>query len=444
MNCFRFFSLAAIAVLLSWLLVACSQQPVVELPPNLLSYSDPNAQPARKVLLSQPALPLSKDLRTAIASIGATLERVLPDNPLRFRYTVLNSLSVNAVGFGDGEVMLTSGALAVFDEPDMLAALFAHQMGHLVAGHRVSAAKYELPHSAYWKSLAGSERRLVTSMANLSFSLEQELEADQIAIELLRRGAYDERLYAAFLNRQQAIERDNVVLMGHSHPGAEARRQALAVTGDKALYTSQHDVKQFRQLLDGATVYRYYGSTHLNSEGVGYSDSGLVIRFGPAGEWLQLNRDTGRIQLGPREIRFRQFRGEDREEKMREAFRSYNIDAGGMLSRLERFRAKSWVTEGSCLLLENLALKPALLVFSETVPGNCDGVSHRGFGAITAEQQPGDVIARNFTVRLGYRSNSSASTNPVLAQYLFGAKATPIDEILNPDSRVIPVTKILY
>lgn len=447
----RCLSVSALGGLLMLLLAACGQpipqpppQPPVELPPSLAGFSDPLAEPYRNVMRKHPLPGVTPTVNTTMASLAATLERVLPENSLRFRYQFVNSLSVNVVGFADGEIVFTSGALAVFDEPDMLAALVAHQMAHLLAGHRLPAGTPSAPTSVYLYTLAVEERQLVSAMAAVRFTTAQESKADQLAIELLRRAGYDDQLYSVFLARMSAIAQEGFVLWDDSHPGLGQRLRALAPSYNAKHYKPLHDTASLRQALNGVTVYRHYTQTHINSEGVGFSDSGLVIRFGSDGEWEHLGKQTGRIRLGDREIRFRQFRGEDREEKMRQAFRSYNINAGGILSRLDRFRAKSWVTDDSCLLLESLALKPALLVFSETVAGNCDGVSHRGFAAITAEQHDGKQIAREFGVRLAYRRSTDAETNAVLREKLFGDANTPIDAVLNNAAQHQAQKKILY
>lgn len=424
-------------------LILCACSPVtVELPQTISAYTDPLANSARAELRGSPPLQVPAKVGRELVAISRRLEAVLPDNTLQFRYPVVNTLAVTAVGFPDGEVLLTGGLLATLDRHQRLAALMAHEMAHRVAAHHyVATSVKERSPSDYLGHLHPRERKLVQTMSGLRYSVAQEREADDIARELLRRAGYNDHLYSEFLVAMDALSEREFVLWGLTHPGLPGRVPASV---DRATGTDSQKNNSPSLALDGAVIYRSYGTVHLNSEGVRFDDSGLVIRLGAGAGWLELAADTGVIERGRRRIHFRLFQGPERMTAMQKAFKSYNIDARGALSKLVTFRAKSWVTDERCLLLESRSLTSTLVVLSETVAGNCDGVNHRGFPDIVTEQREIGNAGEQFNIRLGYRHPSAAASNPVLLQYLYGRAADTVDVTINQSQVVGALKKVLY
>lgn len=99
-------------------------------------------------------------------------ERLLAASPSAgdadaYRFILLAHDSPNAFSFSDRRIYLTAGLLSYLESDDLLAAILAHEVAHIAAGHGRAAHHRE------------KER------------LRCEIEADQIAAELLHAGGYD-------------------------------------------------------------------------------------------------------------------------------------------------------------------------------------------------------------------------------------------------------------
>lgn len=437
-------------IVLAWLVLlglsACSQtpieKPVVQLPAVIEGFADSNAAAAIAKLqawqLAPARVPIGKD----IAAIGKTLEQVLPANTFRFRYTLLNTLSVNAVASPDGQLMMTAGLVAVLDDPDVMAALIAHQMGHLVAGHRIATAAAPTADN-YLAALHADERALVSTLERMAFSAAQELEADAIATELLHLAGYDPGLYRQFLATLNDLGGGHLVSLATSHPNVSQRLAAQPVESGQAAYASRDDHNGYRSHLNGSAIYTPYGGLRFNSTGIGYTDTGTVISFAEAIDWQNASADRGTVRLGKRYIAYQLFSGEQRRQEMLQSLDAYNVDVGDIVKRSAFFRAKSWLTDSRCLLLESRTLQTVIVVFTETVNGNCDSVPHPGFGFATTEQWQHRQIEQYFKIRLGYRPTNDRSSD-FLMQTLYGGQAQRAQSLLNTHNRVPDKVKLLY
>src|SRR6185503_9064448 len=58
------------------------------------------------------------------------------DNPdMSYRVTLLNSSAINAFALPDGHLYVTRGLLALANDASEVAAVLAHEMGHVTANH---------------------------------------------------------------------------------------------------------------------------------------------------------------------------------------------------------------------------------------------------------------------------------------------------------------------
>lgn len=142
-------------------------------------YSDPRAQ-------------------AGIESIVSRLGRASDRPDIVYRVTMLNSPSVNAFALPGGFLYVTRGLLALANDSDELAAVLAHEMGHVAARH---AAKRQ--NEALRAVLVGRIASVLRDPSTISqamrdsestiasFSRAQELEADQIGVEMAVKAGFD-------------------------------------------------------------------------------------------------------------------------------------------------------------------------------------------------------------------------------------------------------------
>jgi predicted Zn-dependent protease len=135
------------------------------------------------------------------------------DNPAQtYRITILNSPNVNAFALPGGYLYVTRGLLTLANDSSELAAVIAHEMGHVTANHGVQRQQKEaeemLASRVVSDVLGGSgaaKAALVRGKLRLAqFSRNQELEADAIGIRKTSEAGYDPYAAARFLQSMAA------------------------------------------------------------------------------------------------------------------------------------------------------------------------------------------------------------------------------------------------
>lgn len=104
----------------------------------------------------------------------------------QWRFDVTRNLSANAFAVGDGYVIVTDGLVAYVRNEAQLAAVLAHEMGHVLEGHFCRQARQK-----------GTEFRVGTLMQH--YDAQAEEEADARAVALLRRAGFDPGAMASVL-----------------------------------------------------------------------------------------------------------------------------------------------------------------------------------------------------------------------------------------------------
>ena len=125
----------------------------------------------------------------------------------RFTITVLNSPEVNAFALPGGYVYLTRGLMALANSEAEVAAVLAHEIGHVAARH--TAERFSQAMVAQLGTVvlgAITESSQVADLAQLGaglylagYSREQEFEADLLGVRYLARTGYDPRAAESFL-----------------------------------------------------------------------------------------------------------------------------------------------------------------------------------------------------------------------------------------------------
>lgn len=139
-----------------------------------------------------------------VNKIGQRVALVSDRTELVYHFMVLDDPDFNAFTLPGGYIYIYSGLLNKIDEPE-LAAILAHEVGHVAAKHSVkrmqSALGYNLLISIALAGFGSKNPALAEGMANVSgtvydllslgYSREDELFADKLAVRYLRRAGYD-------------------------------------------------------------------------------------------------------------------------------------------------------------------------------------------------------------------------------------------------------------
>ncbi len=164
------------------------------------------------------------------------------DEPGRvYRLTLLNSASVNAFALPGGYLYVTRGLLALANDEAEVAAVVAHEIGHVTRRHAI-AREQEVRTAALIDRVltdvlsdpsAAQMAVLANGVSLAQFSQNQELEADELGVRTIGRAGYDPFAAARFLETMarfsalDALPTDGgVPSFLSSHPSTPARIDA--------------------------------------------------------------------------------------------------------------------------------------------------------------------------------------------------------------------------
>lgn len=201
-------------------------------------------------------------------------------NPAAFRFTTLNSAVENAFAVPGGYIYITRQLMTIMNDEAELAFVTGHEVGHVAANHaqaRQSATRNNAIGGVLGAILGsvigggigsalGQLLQTGSQLRTLSFSRNQEYDADRLGIGYLTRAGYDPSASATMLSalaRSSALEarvqgQDNrsTPEWAQTHPNSENRvRQAAGMaqqTGRAGQGIRNRD--GFLSQLDGITV----------------------------------------------------------------------------------------------------------------------------------------------------------------------------------------------
>jgi predicted Zn-dependent protease len=170
--------------------------------------------------------------------VRAVLDAVLPglpDHPYEVRLFVTDSGAVNAFSMSGGIIVVDTALIAALDAPEELAAVFAHELSHMVHRDAWNALRASVAASAVLSAMSGSGnpasaalRDLLRDAAFLSFSRGVESRADSDALDYLAAAGLPAASFADALGKIHAVagaaERLPEILS--SHPDIEGRIEA--------------------------------------------------------------------------------------------------------------------------------------------------------------------------------------------------------------------------
>ncbi len=165
-----------------------------------------------------------------------------------YKVTILNSPVVNAFALPPDKIYVTRGLLTLANDAAEVAAVMAHEIGHITAHHAMLRAEQEKRAAVITQAASviqsrekGREVAAVEQRTIARFSRQQELDADQIGINSIAKAGYDPYAAARFLNTmeqarqlhaaefgQAAASQPDLLAAHPSTPERVARAEAVA------------------------------------------------------------------------------------------------------------------------------------------------------------------------------------------------------------------------
>jgi predicted Zn-dependent protease len=179
-----------------------------------------------------------------ISQMGQRLSKASHRSELSFHFKVLDASVVNAFAVPGGYVYLTRGILAGLNSEAELVGVMGHEIGHITARHsaqqysRAQVAQVGLGLGAVVGQILPVIGGLTTGLAQagvgllfMSFSRDNERQADSLAVEYASRTGYDGGQLAAFFESLERMnpgsDRSGLPSWFSTHPSPENRVQSV-------------------------------------------------------------------------------------------------------------------------------------------------------------------------------------------------------------------------
>ena len=237
-------------------------------------------------------------LNEFVARIGARLVPFAERKDVRWTFTVLNSPVVNAFAVPGGYVYVTRGLLALAQDESQVAAVLAHEMGHVNARHSAQQMSQGMLANLGLQVLGiATGSNAVTQAGGVgadlfikSYSRQHEFEADALSVRYLTLAGYDPYANAKFLTMLQQYGQLEQRMAGKeagqelfsyfaTHPQTSERISRARVLADQAQKAPNPIINRagYLSAIDGAV----YGESADQGiiRGQSFIHSGLGIRF---------------------------------------------------------------------------------------------------------------------------------------------------------------------
>ena len=179
-----------------------------------------------------------------------------PDSYNGYHVKILDSAEVNAFSTSGGHILITTGLIECAKSEDGLAAVVAHEIGHIQLKHSLKAIKSSRFTSALKATasavmateLDGMVGDVMGSMFKSGYSQTQEYDADEMALTLMAAAGYDPNAMLDILDQMQILESLPSAKKGgmfKTHPSAK-KRIANVRLAMKSI-TLPEDTKSYRK-----------------------------------------------------------------------------------------------------------------------------------------------------------------------------------------------------
>lgn len=157
-----------------------------------------------------------------------------PKSQIPARFHIIDNSEINAFAIPGGDVYIQTGLINAADDEAELAAVIAHEIGHVVNRHGVKAISRQTGASVLQQLALGDDSgeavqmvsSIVSSGVMFNYSRTEELQADAAAVGTLHRMGYDPAALSTFFKKLTDKYGDNssqLAVMFSSHPPNEAR-----------------------------------------------------------------------------------------------------------------------------------------------------------------------------------------------------------------------------
>jgi beta-barrel assembly-enhancing protease len=169
-----------------------------------------------------------KKLDSVLLIVRRRLTDHLDQSRYHYRIVVFDNQMINAFALPGGYLMVSTGLLNLVEKPEELAAVLAHEMGHIEKKHmmrrliRMAGINIILSGDRY---AIGEISKTLTSNV---FDRRQEKEADEFSLDLLEKSGINPKVLASFflrVTKKEGETNENLEFL-LDHPNSDARIKA--------------------------------------------------------------------------------------------------------------------------------------------------------------------------------------------------------------------------
>ncbi|MCK6418872.1 MAG: M48 family metalloprotease [Alphaproteobacteria bacterium] len=204
-------------------------------------------------------------LLSYVRRVGQRVTRDTERPDIVYQFYIIDSPIVNAFALPGGYIYISRGLLALANSEAELAAVLAHEAGHITGRHAAERYSHGVLTSLGAAVISaavdhpdvGQALNLGSNLYLSSYSRGQEHEADSLGLRYMSRAGYDPQAMSRFLN---TLEHDEV-FRSHRQNGAQARVQRIPgyfsthpATSERVAATSREG-EQYPAGDDGRAAY---------------------------------------------------------------------------------------------------------------------------------------------------------------------------------------------
>ncbi len=188
-----------------------------------------------------------------------------------YRFQILDSPEVNAFSGPGGFIFITKGLIKLTSNEDELAAVLAHEIGHVALDHGVKAIKKDRLTGAWvgagadaakafgpsqvkdmTTAFEGSLTDLTKAVVDKGYSRDTEFEADARAVDVLRKAGYSPKALLAMLEDLKKIPQGSGSSLSKTHPAPADRIAKVKpqVAKDTDVVVSDVQKQRYQDALD--------------------------------------------------------------------------------------------------------------------------------------------------------------------------------------------------
>jgi predicted Zn-dependent protease len=187
----------------------------------------------------------NEEMQERVKAIGAKIAAVSDRDDLEYHFTVIDDKELNALALPGGFIYISSGLVEAADSDDEIAAVLAHEVGHVAAKHSMKQLQGEYLYTFLTAlTIAGNADSGFQTGSNftyislmMQYSREYEKEADKLSVRYMERAGYDPNAALIMLDKLDELDKkrpSRVYTYFRSHPPHDMRQALIRreITGE--------------------------------------------------------------------------------------------------------------------------------------------------------------------------------------------------------------------